>query len=236
MRILVIDQCSKQKEYPDNVSPLGTDVLDAHSLDELQARDDTPAIEARELYTGRQQRKITEGIRMLEQGGHEVERYFISAGFGFVEDTERLPPYDVTFAEMSDAEIDERAEQLGIADDVQAFLETELPYDIVYFALGKDYYRSINLEATLRRVPDESIGLVFNQDDDVEQFSNVVSLSARNEEAKQFETIVVALKGEYLKNLARSLARSQPVPNKSEIVDYCTSKKSSQVGFTNFNE
>lgn len=234
MRILVIDQCSGSKEYPEDVSPLGPDVLDDSSLDELQARDETPAIEARELYAGRQQRKIAEGLRMLDHGGHEVDRYFVSAGFGLVDDTRELPPYNVTFADMTDSEIDARAEKLGIADDVRDLLETNPPYDVVYFALGRDYYRSLDLETTLQRLPSESIGVVFNQEELGEQFSNVVSVSARNEEAKQLGTIVVALKGEYLKNLADELDGSDEVPDPEQLADYCLSQRSSQAGFEEF--
>jgi predicted nucleic acid-binding Zn-ribbon protein len=234
MRFLIIDQCSGSKDYPSEITAFEKDTIDEHSLDELLDRDDTLGIEAGELYAGRQQQKIDDAVQMLERNGHEITRYYVSAGFGLVYEHDPLPPYEVTFSEMSDAEIDARAEQLGIPDAVSDVLQAEAPYDVVYFALGSDYYRSVDLESTLEQVPDDSIAVVFNKEAVAAEFENVVSVPARTEEAKQFGTIVVALKGVYLKNLARELEADEE-PSAEELVEYCVSEESSQTGFEEFS-
>lgn len=233
MRILIIDQCSGSKNYPSEVTVFEKETLDEYSLEDLLERDDTHGIAARELYTGRQQQKIDEAVQMLERNGHDVNRYYISAGFGLVHEHDPLPPYEVTFAEMSNSEIETRANQLEISDDIKDVLQTESPYDVVYFALGSDYYRSVDLETTLEQVPTESTAIVFNHEEIAEKFQNVVSISARTDDAKQFGTIVVALKGVYLKNLARKLEGNE-VPDTETLVRYCTAEKSSQTGFGEF--
>lgn len=234
MRILIIDQCSGSKDYPSDLTPFKKDVLDDHSRSELLERDDTVGIEAKKLYTGRQQQKIDEAVQMLERDGHEVERYYISAGFGLVHEHDCLPPYEVTFSDMSGTEIDTRAAQLDIVDNLTNMLEAEIPYDIAYFALGSDYYRSIELESSLDHIPDESTAVVFNQAEVAEKYQNVVSIPARTDDAKQFGTIVVALKGVYLKNLARELDTDE-VPSADCLIDYCKSEESSQTGFGDFS-
>ncbi|WP_158056012.1 hypothetical protein [Halorussus halophilus] len=233
MRILIIDQCSGSKKYPNELTEFGEDVLDENSLSELLERDDTLGIEARELYDGRQQQKIDEAVQMLERNGHDVARYYVSAGFGVVHERDSLPPYEVTFSEMSNSEIDSRAEQLDIPSDIRDLLQSDSSYDLVYFALGSDYYRSIELEATLEQLAKDTMAIVFNNEETAEMFQNVVSIPARTEDAERFGTIVVALKGVYLKNLARELG-SDEITDVAEIAEYCRSEQSSQSGFGEF--
>ncbi|WP_411968951.1 queuine tRNA-ribosyltransferase tRNA-guanine transglycosylase [Haloferax sp. YSSS75] len=202
LNILVVDQCSGSKEFPD-----GAPVFDAaetiqFSREELLAKDNVPAIGARDLYTGRQQEFVREAVRKLRDDGHEVERYFISAGFGLVSENEPLPPYEVTFSSMRVAEIRDRSSKLHIRSDLEKVVD-EGDYDVVFFTLGKDYYNSIDIDSMVRRIPADQIGVVFNREIVDEQFDNIVSVPARTEDAKNHGTIVVGLKGLYLKNFAR---------------------------------
>lgn len=234
MKILILDQCSGLKDYPDEVAPFEKDVLDDHSLQELLAREDSCGIAAQDLYAGRQQQKINQAVRILRTNGHEVDRYFISAGFGLIEEQQELPPYDVTFSGMSKSAIETRADRLGIPTAVWELLTSEAGYDVVFLALGTDYYHSIDLESTLETLPATSFGIVFNNEELAAQFSNVISISARTPEAKQHGTIVVALKGVYLKNFAQKLGLDDGVPTPSTIRAYCTSEDASQAGFDQF--
>jgi len=210
--ILIIDQCSGSKNTPETAPEFDAEETLQFSRTELLERDDVPGIVARDLYTGRQQEFVKDAVRQLEREGHDVCRYFISAGFGLVEETDSLPPYEVTFSSMNVSEIRERSAQLCIREDLEQVM-TESDYDVVFFTLGKDYYTSIDIDQMVQEVPADRIGVVFNRELVDEQFDNIVSVPARTDDAEKHGTIVVGLKGLYMENFARridSINRLQP--------------------------
>ena len=233
MKILVVDQCSNSKSIPDSSVCFSAAEIDAESLDELRARDGAVSVPARKLYAGRQQRYVGEAVDSLRAGGHSVERYFISAGFGIVSESEELPPYDVSFAEMSDSERADRAEKLGLNDRIRELVSEEA-FDVVFFPLGSAYCTAVNLPDVLSELPAKSIGVTFNQEEIVDEYENVISIPARIEEAKAQETIVVALKGVYLKNFAANVARGVSIDTPEDIAVACLEPPTSQVDFDDF--
>ncbi|ELY95132.1 queuine tRNA-ribosyltransferase tRNA-guanine transglycosylase [Natrialba hulunbeirensis JCM 10989] len=202
LNILIIDQCSGSKEIPDNAPIFDADQTLQFSREDLLARDNVPGIAARDLYTGRQQQYVQEAVRRLRSNGHNVERYFISAGFGLITENDLLPPYEVTFSSMGVNEIRERSSKLQIQQDLRRVLD-ESDYDVVFFTLGKDYYTSIDIDKMVQEVRSDRIGVVFNRELVEEQFDNIESVPARTEDAKKHGTIVVGLKGLYTKNFAQ---------------------------------
>ncbi len=200
--ILVIDQCSGSKEIPDDAPIFGEEETLQFSREDLLARDNVPGIAARDLYTGRQQKHVKSAVRWLLRQGHDVDRYFVSAGFGLVAEDEYLPPYEVSFSSMNVSDIRERSAKLYIQEDLRNLLQ-EADYDIVFFTLGKDYYTSIDIDEMVQEVRSDQIGVVFNRELVEDQFDNIESIPARTEDAKEHSTIVVGLKGHYMKNFAR---------------------------------
>jgi len=200
--VLVIDQCSGSKDVPDDAPIFGEKATSAFSKQELLNQSNVPGVAAKDLYTGRQQGFVEDAVRQLRGQGHDVDRYFISAGFGLVGEDELLPPYEVTFSSMNVGEIRERSKQLGIQEELQQLL-TESEYDIVFFTLGSDYYTSIDVDQMVQEVPADRIGVVFNRESVDEQFENIVSVPARTADAKRHGTIVIGLKGHYMKNFAQ---------------------------------
>lgn len=234
MRILIVDQCSSAKKASGRNEPLGIDTIDAAHRDELVEMDGAESYPAEELYQGRQQQRITEAKRLLEDAGDEVDRVFISAGFGLVGGQEELPLYDVTFADMSAAEIDARADVLNIHEDLRDLI-VDGDYDVVFFALGSDYYRSAKLEDLLPDVSEETFVVFFNQDAFEDEYDNGLSIAARTPEAKAYGTIVVALKGEYLRNFAEHRAAGEKVESIVDIGVYCTEEIGSQAGLDDYS-
>ena len=200
--ILVIDQCSGSKDAPDGVPVFDADETLQFSCEDLLARDNVPGIAAHDLYTGRQQNYVRDAVRRLRSNGHDVERYFISAGFGLVAEDDYLPPYEVTFSSMKVGEIRERSAKLHIREDLQRVLE-ESDYDVVFFTLGKDYYTSIDIDEMVQEVRSDRIGVVFNRELVENQFDNIESVSASTDDAERHGTIAIGLKGLYMKNFAK---------------------------------
>ncbi|WP_440764406.1 DUF6884 domain-containing protein [Natronorubrum sp. DTA7] len=233
MEILIIDQCSNSKSYPDESAVYDAAEIDEERLEALCERDEAVSLPARKLYTGRQQRYISEAVDSLRAGGNTVDRYFISAGFGLVEESEELPPYDVTFADMSAAEIDSRSESLQISERAQEAVASNT-YDVVFLALGSDYYRALDLPNLFSALPQTTLAVTFNQEEIAARNDNVVSIPARTQQAKEQGTIVVALKGVYLKNLAGHLANGEEPTSPDDVKSACLSEPTSQKDLTEF--
>jgi hypothetical protein len=214
--ILVIDQCSGSKNIPEDVPIFDAAETLQHSREDLLARDNVPLTAARDLYTGRQQESVQDAVRRLRSNGHSVEQYYISAGFGLVQEDEMLPPYEATFSSMSVSETRERSAKLHIREDLQQVLQ-QSEYDVVFFTLGKDYYTSIDIDEIVQQVRPDRIGVVFNREVLEDQFDNIVSVPARTEDAKEHGTIVIGLKGLYMENFARYVDGNETiVPQKIE--------------------
>lgn len=233
MRILVVDQCSGSKSYPDGSPSLTLADLDGRSREELLAEDGVAARKARRLYDGRQQERIDGAVDALRDAGHDVDRYFVSAGFGLVEETELLPPYDVTFQEFSDEEISERAESLGLPEAVSDLLASDPPYDIAFLALGRDYYTAIGYPDVLDGFSGGTV-VVFNSAEVAATRSHVVSLPARTEEARTRGVIVVELKGKYLQNLTEVLREEGAVRSDDRIQQACLEGTGEQTNVEDF--
>lgn len=227
MKILIIDQCSKNKSI-DAAQHLDLDTICQRSREALVEREDRPTVPARDLYTGRQQEHINDAVDMLRAHGHDVDRYFISAGFGIVNETTALPPYDATFTEMDDTAIKQHSQELGLTADVKRLVTGPPTYDIIFLALGRDYYYSLDLDDVLATVPPASTAVLFNQEDREEIGPNVISLPARTDEARTHGVIVVALKGVYLHHFADHITNGAAVNNPDDIKHYCMTERSTQ--------
>lgn len=232
MRILVIDQCSSSKRVPEWFEPYTEEEVDAHSLQELLngigSRTRVPSLRAERLYQGRQQSYVSDACDQLRKAGDEVDRVFISAGFGVVNEGTELPPYDITFNDRSTTQVRTRGAELGIGDDLQAILNAGDPYDLVFFALGKSYLDSFPVGEILTSVTGKTSIVLFNQESTAKEYQHVRSISARLDEAKELGEIVVAVKGRLLQNFAAHRIREATPETLSDIVDYCRSPATSQ--------
>lgn len=233
MRILIIDQCSASKAYDDATEPLTRQEITA-SPDALLSQHDLNGIEAGDLYVGKQQRRINTAVQTLIRKDHDVDRWFISAGFGLVSASDRLPPYDVTFADMSASEIRKRGSQLNVTEDLLTKLTGSSTYDVVFLPLGKDYYRSIEIDEVLAQISDETLLVLFNREEDATNQENIISIPARTEQAREYGSTVIGLKGTYLKQFAAELDPTEETISAKQVIEYCQSASLSQKSFADF--
>ena len=234
MRVLIIDQCSGSKKSSTRNEAVDRETIDAASRASLVAQDGVESYRAEELYEGRQQQRITEAKQLLEQAGDDVDRVFVSAGFGVVDDQKELPLYDVTFADMPGPEIDERASKLHIHEDLRDLI-VDGEYEVVFFALGSDYYRGARVDELISAAPEETAVVLFNKEELADGHANAISIPARTAEAKAHGTIVVALKGEYLHNFAAHRHAGDGIETIDDFKTYCTEDPASQTGLSDYS-
>jgi hypothetical protein len=233
MRILIVDQCSSAKKSSNRNNPLNKEAVDGASRETLINRDGVESYPAGDLYQGRQQQRITEAEKLLEDAGDDVDRVFISAGFGVVDEEDELPLYDVTFSDMGSDEVAERADRLGIQGDLHDLIVGG-NYDVVFFALGNEYYRSANLTEIVPDVSDETLLVFFNRENFEEKYDNGLSIPAGNTQAKAYGTIALALKGEFLQNFASHRAAGGQVGDMDDIEAYCKEEADPQVNLDDY--
>lgn len=226
MRILIIDQCSGTKSHPENYPIVDQEETQNADADDLLDSLDIDGIQAKDLYTGKQQQRITEAVHKLRRKNHDVQRYFISAGFGLVEADQRLPPYEASFNSMSKAEINKRRERFQLTERLGKLLDTG-DYDLAFFALGSKYYDAVELNELLSAVPEETTVVLFNQEDIENDYEQVVSVPARTEQGKSFGSAVIGLKGTYLLNFAAMVGDSETSITPEKAAEYCLTDPSS---------
>jgi Queuine tRNA-ribosyltransferase len=151
-KILVVTSCTKDKKTPDGISPhqqLGPDELWDEDTDNRVKRNfdglEQCRVAAGELYQGRQHLQLMQGVNALRQafGDAVVDVKIISAGFGLVDEEEKLPPYNATFADQSSAKVMAIAQRLGIPQAMDQLMQGQ--YDCAFFLLGENYLLSIGL-------------------------------------------------------------------------------------------
>jgi len=148
LRLLVVSSCTGEKKYsPPNQLALSD--FDNPSI--LKGREEELfeySCMASDMYTGQQHLYMMEGLQALRKNlpDNQIDLYILSAGYGLIPEDKIIAPYNVTFAEMTSSQI----KQLSKSLDIRTELVNILPkYDMVFFLLGDDYLRALDLNPPL---------------------------------------------------------------------------------------
>lgn len=234
MRVLVVDQCSNKKALPDNCERVDKSTIDDVGQEELLQKEGVITCPARDLYSGRQQRLVSRAVDQMRTVEVQVDRYFVSAGFGIVPEDQSLPAYDVRFQSKEHAE--KRGSELGLPEAVTQLIAGQEKYDVVFLLLGATYYEAIDVENAVREAPVETFVVVFNRDDLAEDDSTTLSLRANAETGSKYGGGAIGVKGTYLKNFASNVVAGRNVESVSDVEKYCTNPYTEQAGFEQFGD
>jgi hypothetical protein len=144
MKMLVIGSCTGRKNVHDCPTLLTqSDFDDPPRLQRRESELSAWALPARDLYTGWQHRYMMNGVEAIRHrfGTAACSVKIISAGYGLVDEEQRLVPYEATFQRQGSKSILERSKALGIPVAVR---NAVLGYDVAVFLLGKEYLSSID--------------------------------------------------------------------------------------------
>lgn len=202
-RLLVISSCTGNKE---ETTPKELKLEDFADADRLARREHELASFRRPasvMYTGKQHEYLMLGIDMLRQayGNNFIDLRIVSAGYGLIEESQVICPYDVTFSTMGKPQRRAWGWQLGLPSDVRAALED---FEVVILLLGSDYLDAIDPPLAAR----EGQRLVFlAKPSESSRLSgaNIVTVPAGKSETK-YGAGYVALKGKMFERFAESLA------------------------------
>lgn len=205
LRILIVTSCSGSKAFsvPNQLTladfQAGEEYLAART-EELSAY----SLPAAEMYTGKQHPLILKGLQQLrdQHFPHELTLVIVSAGYGLLQATDPIVPYDITFAsdELSGKKGKAWARVRHLTPDLQQQVDQS---DLVIFLLGDDYLSAIDLP--LNTTPEQTLIFLATEKKcaAVRQHQAKVGCAGlNNAHARQFSYGLVGLRGLLFERLA----------------------------------
>ena len=144
-KILVITSCTRKKAFEIPNSLEQNDFTDRELLWQKENRLAPYRLPAAYMYTGRQHLLLMEGLTLLRRhyGPQAADLKIVSAGYGLIDETTPIVPYNITFSNMKVSQINEWSAFLGIREQLAEALQQG--YDLVFFLLGSNYLRALSL-------------------------------------------------------------------------------------------
>ena len=201
-KILVITSCTGEKRSkPDNQLVM-SDFQDPKKLKLREKELKAFACTAGELYTGAQHLRLMEGVTLLRQsyGKESIDVKILSAGYGLIDEHQKIFPYEVTFNAMKSSEVDSWSSELDVH---RAIEETIREYDLIFILLGDNYLRSVKFPI----VTETKQTLIFLCSHGSKKAirgigSKYLLMPLSNDEAKLYSYGLVGLKGFLFKQFA----------------------------------
>jgi hypothetical protein len=202
MELLLVGSCTGEKDVQDCPYLLTeTDFDDPSALLRREAELSRWALPAVRLYTGWQHRYMMNGVNAIRQrfGSAACALRIISAGYGLVDEDRNLVPYEATFQGKRTRWIHDRAQRLGIPQDLRQAIRD---FEVVIFLLGKEYLLSTHPPV----VPDVSQRLIFLAPNAKLPFHQDCTIVPAGLEATRYGAGLVALKGKMFELFADGLS------------------------------
>ena len=205
LKTLVVTSCTGEKKFKPANQLIMDDFIDPLRLAKREAALNKYRMTAGQMYTGMQHLRLIEGIeRLRNMYGHDlVDLCIVSAGYGLLPEDKEIVPYEISFTAMGARRIRQWAEFLNIKEVLNQKIKG---YNLVFFLLGKDYLRALDLPLEVRYEQK----LVFLAG---KSSRNLIPVNAPyyfvevgKAEAKSFSYGLVGLKGYLFKLLAQEVA------------------------------
>ena len=180
MKILVITSCTSSKQDCE-----------------------VPAVE---MYTGAQHRLLMEGLEQVRARYKEevIDLYIISAGYGLLNESDVIAPYNVTFTGLNKKKLLARSNSLQLHEQVEALIAH---YDFVFFLLGEKYIRALQLPFEGSDTGTQIFLLGKGYRKLIPDASNTHFVPVGNDLARELGVMGVALKGFVFRQLCVAVCR-----------------------------
>jgi len=210
MRLLVVSTCTNKKIVSHEQQLTLGDFEDPERLREEERELARYLRPASQMYTGQHHIKLMAGVRNIRRtfGKPAIRLLIISAGYGLVDESRLVAPYDFTFQGMDKSRIRAHAGRLHIPEAVREAIKG---WPLVIFLLGEKYLESIAppLPAEARQ------RLVFVTTSKIEASISGIGVTAvpvGKAEASRFGAGYISLKGRLFELYARALCKeSEPL-------------------------
>jgi hypothetical protein len=203
--ILLITSCTGEKSVEDENELTFEDFrCGATHVRERERKLEAKLTPAEDLYTGMQHARLMRGVRAARAAGLAVDLKIVSAGYGLVDGSRKLAPYEATFIGMGKTALRTWAEQLGIPNAVRAALAGR--HDLTLVLLGDDYLGACALDPTLELGGATIVLCGQASASRLPGLADLKPVLLTSTDAKPFSCGLVGLKGEVAARILESLA------------------------------
>ena len=196
MKILIITSCTGEKatESPEQLTLDDFRKGKSH-VAMCEAKLESQMLPAESLYTGMQHQRLMRGVVAARgKSGIEINLNIVSAGYGLVPGSRKLPPYEATFIGMKTAESREWAKHLKLAFDIRNLLDQ--PYDLALILLGDDYLQALALDSDVKLGGPTILFCGKASAAKLPVLSRLQTIVLANKDATRFACGMIGIKGE----------------------------------------
>jgi hypothetical protein len=207
IKILLLTSCAGEKRYNPPNSVVVKDLDDLERRQKKEKELENYKIKAREMFISSQNMMILEGLSYLPAAANtEIDIAYISSGYGFVNASDDIIPYNVNFSAMTMSELDSRSQILKIHEETYY---TARNYDVVLYLLGYEYLRALKLPLPLAAETRQIFFISPSDEKVLPPESDIHVILTGVEEAAKFEVLPSELKGYFFKQLCLA-AKNDP--------------------------
>lgn len=210
MKVLVVSSCTGQKRVSsDRGLTLDDFRLGQEHIAKREAELSDLLTPAEEMYAGQQHIRLMRGIESYRDAVHtdrlaELDFWILSAGYGLVPSSQRLAPYDATFAGMGKRELRRWSSHLGVPDAMREVLKKD--YDLGLVLLGDAYLDACDLDSGVHLGGPTIVFCSPGAIDRLPQIEGLRPVALTNAEARRYSCGLVALKGQMASRILVGLA------------------------------
>jgi len=208
LKILVITSCTGEKSVSRDDQLTMEDFKQGkeHLLRREEAMRES-LVSAEALYSGMQHQRLMRGILSASTTTQiEINLKIVSAGYGVVEPSRLLAPYEATFIGMGKADARTWARQIGIPEGIRNALAQ--PYDLGLVLLGDDYLQACELDEQIKLGGPTLFLCGKASAAKLPKLDLLRPVLLGNEDAKTFSCGLVGLKGEVAARIIEDLAQA----------------------------
>lgn len=213
LKILVLTSCTGEKKFkPENQLTMADfEKISSKEFKQREKELSAYKLPAEEMYTGQQHLRLLRGLKLMtdaSKGDISIDLKILSAGYGLLDDTASIVPYEMTFSGMKAKQLRNWADFLKIPEKVLSAIED---YELSIFLLGKEYLKAIKFPKTLNT----KATLVFLAGKGSETLlptgPNIKTVFLGNADTRRMGAGLVALKGRAMEILGEKAAEAPSI-------------------------
>lgn len=206
MRVLIVTSCTGRKVVS---APNALTLDDFRKGQEHVARRESEVRDlmrpAEDMYSGPQHLLLMEGVRAFRRSRPEdlLDLRILSAGYGLLEGSTLVAPYESTFQGMGRAELSSWARYLGVPVSFRTTVAR--PFDLGLVLLGDDYLEACELDASVRFGGPTIVFCGKTMQRRLPEWDGVRTVGLSNEDATEHSCGLVGLKGKLCSRVLHQL-------------------------------
>jgi len=221
MRLQIITSCTGKKKFSPKKQLTQSDFSSPKLVKKKTKRLKKYELPAGSMYTGEQHIRLMKGIKRARTTSAKVVLKIVSAGYGLLDESTPIVPYNITFSSMKAKELKSWSSQLSLRRSFEKAINNP-KVDLNLILLGSEYLKALQLPTGFNfRRP--TIFVVSGASKKmVQKFSGKIYLhTTTKEDCGLLGAGNIALKGEVAKRVLKKLTRKRILKKLKRRNDRC---------------